>query len=73
MEGIKEASSYEEARVLLEKRKEICPLDDLINWEGPVKKKSKKKKSKAAEPVLDIPLVVEDVDEASFESVEAIF
>lgn len=78
-EGNKEAPSHEEALVLLEKRKEIPPPEELSSRAGhaPKNRKKTKAKSKAktAEPTPEVPIIVEDEnkDEVFSESVEAIY
>ena len=74
-EGIEEALSHDEARVLLEKRKEISSPDELSSRAEPATKKRKKVKAKTAEPTLEIPIVFEDEneDEVSSECIEAIY
>ena len=67
-DGIDDALSHEEARVLLEKRKEIPPSETLSSRAGPEKKKRMKSKTKATEPTPDNPIIVEDMDEASSEA-----
>lgn len=61
-EGIKEALNHEEARVFLEKRKEIPPPDKLTSKAGldPKRRKKSKVKSKAqaAAPTPDNPVVM---------------
>jgi hypothetical protein len=74
MDGVKEAASHEEARVLLEKRKEIPPSEDLANRVEPAKKRkrgSSKPKGKVV-PTPDNPVVVEDDDDGSSDSGEPV-
>jgi hypothetical protein len=77
MDRVKDPPSHEEARILVEKRKEIPPPEELAEREAPTKKKRKrpssKAKAKAPKPTPDNPVVVEDEDDASSESIEQIF
>ena len=72
VEGIIEAPSHEEARVLPEKRKEIPPPEGLASREAPSPKKRKKTKANPAEPIHDNPEIVEDVEDGSEGSSKAI-
>ena len=78
-EGIKEAQSHKEDRVLLEKRKEIPPSYELSSRAEPAKKKRRKAKSKAktqtTAPTPDNPVIVEDEieDYTSSKSIEHVF
>ena len=76
--GIKEAPSHKKARVLVKKRKDIPPSNELTSKTGIASKRKKKfkpkSKPKAVAPTPDNPVVVEDEDkEASSASMEAIY
>jgi hypothetical protein len=72
-EGLKEAPSHEEARILLEKRKEIPPPEEVSNRAEKPKRKRKRDSSAAkAEPTPENPVLVEDDKEASSGSGEPI-